>query len=271
MRLILILTLTISCVCAESVLSDERPLDAGYRQMYNLQFDAAHQTFGEWEQQHPGDPLGPVSDAAAYLFSELDRLHVFEGEFFLDSSFLTRRKLKADPAVKQRFDAALAQGGELADRILRSAPQDHDAMFAKVMRFGLQANYMALVEKRNLSALGDVKSSRQLAEKLLAEAPEFGDAYMAVGVENYLLGLLPAPLRWLLRAGGAQTDKAAGIEKIRLTAERGHYLQPYARVLLAVAALREKNPGRAREILTELSREFPRNRLYAEQLSHLRP
>jgi hypothetical protein len=239
--------------------------------MYNLQFDAAHQTFGEWEQQHPDDPLGPVSDAAAYLFSEFDRLHVFEGEFFLDSNFLTRRKLKADPEVKQRFDAALAQGGQLADRILRSAPQDHDAMFAKVLRFGLQANYMALVEKRNLSALGDVKSSRLLAEKLLAESPDFGDAYMAVGVENYLLGLLPAPLRWLLRAGGAQTDKAAGLEKIRLTAERGHYLQPYARVLLAVAALRDKNPGRAREILADLSREFPRNRLYAEQLSHLRP
>jgi hypothetical protein len=239
--------------------------------MYNLQFDAAHQTFGEWEQQHPDDPMGPVSDAAAYLFSEFDRLHIFEGEFFLDSNFLTRRKLKADPAVKQRFDAALAQGGQLADSILRGSPQDHDAMFAKVLRFGLQANYMALVEKRNLSALGDVKSSRLLAEKLLAASPDFGDAYMAVGVENYLLGLLPAPLRWLLRAGGAQTDKTAGLEKIRLTAERGHYLQPYARVLLAVAALRDKNPGRAREILTDLSTEFPRNRLYAEQLSHLRP
>src|SRR5713226_6648965 len=45
-------------------------LDKGYRQMYNLQFQAAHESFQEWEKSHPTEPLGPVSDAAAFLFSE---------------------------------------------------------------------------------------------------------------------------------------------------------------------------------------------------------
>jgi len=52
-------------------------LDAGYLQMYNLQFDQAHRTFAEWRRLHPDDPMGPASDAAAYLFTEFDRLHIY--------------------------------------------------------------------------------------------------------------------------------------------------------------------------------------------------
>jgi len=50
--------------------------------MYNLDFDGAHQTFAAWERSHPDDPLGPVSNAAAYLFAEFDRLHILESELF---------------------------------------------------------------------------------------------------------------------------------------------------------------------------------------------
>ncbi len=57
----------------------------GYRQMYNLQFDEAHQTFKRWEQLHPEDPVAPVSNAAVYLFSEFDRLKILELELFTDN------------------------------------------------------------------------------------------------------------------------------------------------------------------------------------------
>src|SRR5438067_4661006 len=59
-------------------------LEAGYRQMYNFNLPGAHATFRKWEQLHPDDPMGPASDAAAYLFSELDRLHILESDFFAD-------------------------------------------------------------------------------------------------------------------------------------------------------------------------------------------
>ena len=44
------------------------------------------------------------------------------------------------------------------------------------------------------------------------------------GVENYLFSLKPAPVRWFLQIGGAETDRDRGIEDLRLTAEKGHYL-----------------------------------------------
>src|ERR1035438_10711623 len=63
------------CLCAlAAAASAETPLEVGYRQMYDLQFAAAHRTFADWQNTHPDDPMGPASDAAAYLFAEFDRL-----------------------------------------------------------------------------------------------------------------------------------------------------------------------------------------------------
>jgi hypothetical protein len=257
-------------VCAEIPLSTSG-LDLGYRNMYNLEFDEAHKNFSAWKQQHPEDPLGPVSDGAAYLFAEFDRLHILQSELFVeDEKFLAHENQAADPAVKQSLEAELARGEQLADRILARAPRDANALFAKVLSLGLRADYQGLIEKRYMTALTGMKTARNLAEQLVKIDSSYYDAFLAVGVENYMLSLKPLPVRWLLKIGGARTDKTEGIQKLRLTAEKGHYLLPYARLLLAVAALRDQNSGQARNILEELAREFPRNRLYRSELARLR-
>ena len=243
-------------------------LDAGYRQMYNLQFEQAHRTFAEWQAQHPDDPLGHVSDAAAYLFTEFDRLHVLQSEFFThDDHFMTDRRLSADPALKRKFEAALAAAAGRADR----QPRDADAQFASVLCHGLRSDYLALIEKRYAGSFNEMKSARTIAEQLLREHPDYYDAWLAVGVENYMLSVKPLVLRWFLRLRGAQTDRSLGMEKLRLTAEKGRYLAPMARLMLAVGALRENDTRRARELLSALAREFPQNALYAEELRRLPP
>ncbi len=247
-------------------------LEAGYRQMYNLDFDGAHQTFNAWERTHPEDALGPVSNAAAYLFAEFDRLHILESELFVDNQkFENRQRLVADPTVQAAFQGELRRAEQIANQALALSPGNHSALFAQVMIGGLRGDYMALVEKRNFAALSTIKSSRILAEKLIAEDPSYYDAYLAVGVENYLLGANSAPVRWLLRIGGAQTDKNEGIAKLQLTADKGHYLAPYARLLLAVAALRDHNSARARMLLSGLAQEFPQNPLYRRELARIQP
>jgi hypothetical protein len=138
------------------------------------------------------------------------------------------------------------------------------------MVHGLRSDYLGLLDRNLLSSLSEVKQGRVLANRLLAEHPDYYDAYVAIGVENYMLGLKSAPMRWFLRMGGAETDKQLGIEKMRLTAEHGKYLRPFARLLLAVAALRDKDFAHAREILTWLSTEFPQNPLYREELSKIK-
>ena len=233
--------------------------------MYNLQFDQAHQAIQEWEQEHPASPLGPASDAAAHLFAEFERLHILQSEFFAeDANFLTAHQLSPDPRRKEEFDQALDQ----ARKLVASAPAaDPDALFAQVMISGLKSDYLALIEKRNLAALSETKLARGAAEKLLAQQPDYYDAYLAVGVENYLLSLKPAPIRWFLRLNGSETNKDEGLAKLRLTAEKGHYLLPFARLLLAVAAVRDKDRETAKRLLGWLSTQFPANHLFREEFA----
>jgi hypothetical protein len=245
-------------------------IESGYRQMYNLEFDEAHKTFGAWQRDHPNDPLSVVSNAAAYLFAEFDRLNILHSEFFVEDSLFRRRpKVVADPAVRKAFDAEIAKSQQLADAILARSPRDADALFAKIMALGLKADFEALIERKYLDSLRVMKTSRATAEQLLQIEPTYYDAYLAVGVENYLLSLKPAPVRWFLQMNGAETDRARGIENLRLTADKGNYLAPYARLLLAVAALRNKDRAQARDILSKLTVEFPRNRLYSVELARL--
>jgi len=250
--------------------SEPGPLNAGYQQMYDLDFDGAHHTFELWEGQHPQDPLGPVSNAAAYLFSEFDRLHILESDLFTDDGkFENRQKPTPDPTVRQAFDAELARAETLADAELARSTQNHDAMFAKIMVDGLRGDYLAMIEKRDLAGLSCMKAGRVIAEKLVAADPAYFDAYLAIGIENYLLGVNPAPVRWFLRLTGAQTNQDYGLRNLRLTAAKGRYLAPYARLLLAVAALRAKDKSTARELLSGLALEFPQNGLYRKELARI--
>jgi hypothetical protein len=248
----------------------EPDLKSGFSQMYNLNFAGAHRTFIEWERLHPDDPLGPVSNAAAYLFAEFNRLKILEFDLFTENEkFEKRPKLAPDASVKTSFQDELTKSDQIANRALAAKPGDAHALLALVMASGLRGDYAALIEKKNLAGLSYMKNSRALAEKLLSIDPTCYDAYLAVGVENYLLSLNAAPIRWILRLGGAQTDKAQGIDKLRLTAEKGHYFGPYARLLLSVAALRDKDRNTARNLLEGLSREFPQNDLYRKELARI--
>jgi hypothetical protein len=248
----------------------ETQLYAGWLQMYDLKFDEAHRSFAAWKQSYPGDSLGPASNAAAYLFSELARLGALESELFVDDSrFKGRAKLRPDPAQKALFVQEIALAERLADAALQKAGADPNALFVKSLTFGLRADNAGLIEKQSLAALGYTKEGRVFAERLIQADPQASDAWLGPGVENYLLSLKPAPLRVLLRMTGANVDREKGLEELRETAAHGHYLEPFAKLLLAVAALRDNNPARARELLEELHRRFPDNELYTREMDRI--
>jgi hypothetical protein len=238
-------------------------IERGFQSMYNLQFDQAHQDFDSWERLHPDDPMGPVSQAAGYLFAEFARLGVLESQLFVnDKKFEDRDKLSPDPKVRQEFDGAVDRGEQLADQALKQHPEDANALFAKVLALGLRSDYAALIDKQDFAALRYMKQGRILAQQLLKQKPDDYDALLALGVENYLTGIKPAPERWVLSLGGIDPNKQQGIRELQETADHGDLLKPFARLLLAVAALRDKKKEQGCDLLQQLAVEYPGNPLY---------
>ena len=245
-------------------------LERGFHLLYNLDFDQAHIVFLSWQREHPQDPLGPTAEAAGLLFSEFHRLGVLESQFYTnDRTFLNREKVDPDPALRDRFNAALERAQTLSTNHLASSPKDRDALFAMTLSSGLQADYAALIEKHNLPSLHYTREANDWADKLLAVDPDCYDAHVATGFSKYIIGSMAAPLRWVMRLGGVAGDKKEGIAELQLTADRGHYLGPFARILLAIAYVRDKDNIRAREILSSLRDEFPKNPLFAREIARL--
>lgn len=256
---------------AAPVRAAERPeIDAGFRLLYELKFPEARAQFAAWEKSHPDDPLGPAAEAASYLFEEFNRQGVLTSEFFLDDKRLLGGITgKPNATLGGAFAAADQRAEELARRRLQASPKDANALFAMTIATGMQADYASVIEKRHFASLRLVRQSENYAQKLLAIAPDSADPYLAIGAAKYIIGCLPAQERFFLWFGGVHGDKAAGMQQLAITATRGRYLRPFAKILLALAALREKQIGLARTQLTQLTAEFPHNPLFARELAKL--
>jgi hypothetical protein len=268
--LLLVVVALCTPLAVADLVSNGPTLDQGFRLLYQLDFRDAHQVFASWEQQHPENPLGPVSDAAGLLFSEFNRLGVLESQFYeSDKAFDERKQLAPDPSVREQLNAALAQAESEAKSRLKQDPNDRDALFSLTLASGLRSDYAALIEKHNIAALRFTKDASVWAKQLLAVDPKYYDAHLATGVSQYIIGSMTAPVRWLIRLGGIAANKQAGIEELQLTAEHGHYLAPFARILLAIAYVRERDKTHARQLLVSLSNDFPQNPLFAREIGRL--
>jgi hypothetical protein len=246
-------------------------LDQGFSGLYNLDFAGAQNDFAEWETEHPDNPVGPVSEAAGFLFSEFNWLGVLEAQFYENNeSFAGRPRLAPDPSVRERFTAAIRRAENLARARLAKDAKDRDSLLAMTLSSGLQADYAALIEKRNLASLHFTRQASTWAQQLLAVCHDCYDALLATGFSKYIIGSMAAPVRWILQLGGLPADKQGGIADLQTTANHGHYLAPFARILLAIAYVREKDKARALALLAELRREFPGNLLFTREIAHLR-
>jgi hypothetical protein len=158
---------------------------------------------------------------------------------------------------------------QLARARLERNPNDRDALFALTMAAGLRADYAALIEKRNFASLRYTKEATGWAEKLLTVDPTCYDARLATGISRYSIGSMSAPVRWVLRLGGVSGDKQAGLNDLHVTDEKVRYIAPFARILLAIAYVRDHNRPQARAILASLQEEFPKNPLFAKEIARL--
>ncbi len=245
-------------------------LDAGFRLLYELKPAEARAQFEAWQKSHPTDPLGSASEAAAYLFEECYRQGILTSEFFLDDKrFLGKVALKPDPELRAAFFAADKQAQDLAQLRLKTNPEDTNALFAMTLSVGMQADYASLIDKHQLESLKMIRDTDSYAKKLLVIAPDAADAYLTLGAVNYIIGSLPGYKRFLLGLSGIHGDKKAGIQQLEIAADRGHYLRPFAKILLALAALREKQTEVARKQLVDLVAEFPENPLFASEPAKL--
>lgn len=241
-------------------------LSAGFHSLYAQNFSAAREQFDDWESQHPEEPFGEVAVAASYLFEELFRQGVLSSDFFLNEKrFLNGIEGKPDAARMKSFEQAIALARKLAKQQLARNAREPDALFALTLAAGMESNAAMMLKKQHIESLKRLKEADEYAKQLLVEQPDAGDAYVALGCANYIIGSLSGGTRFMLWFGGIHGDKKLGMEQLKKTIDKGRYLQPFAKVLLALASRREKQNTQAQTLLRELSEEYPESSLFAAE------
>jgi hypothetical protein len=268
---VLIMSLEAPMVSSSSDISGgTTELERGYRMLYELKFEEGRRQFAAWRNTHPDDPLGPASAAASYLFEEFYSQGVLTSDYFLDDDRLIHGiKGRPDAARSLSFNQADQRATELAMQKLNIDRSDTNALLALTLAAGMRADYESILEKHQIEGLRLIKQAEAYATRLLAADPNMADAWLALGAANYIIGCLPLHVRFFLWFGGIHGDRKLGMEQLEKTAENGHYLKPFAKILLALAAMREDQEGLARKQLSDLACEFPDNPLYRSELARL--
>ncbi len=265
---LLLLAAVAACLAGPTGEHPAAELDQAFSRLYNTDFRGAHVHLDRYISAEPADPLGYAMRASAYSFSELDRLGILEGEFFVDDKRIAeKRKLRPDPVIRAQFFRAIEDARARAEKTLATSPNDQNALFAMAVAQGVVMDYTALVNKRQLSSLSSARSANDYAQRLIKLNPQFIDAYLTTGLSEYLVGSLPFYIRWFVHFDGVDGSKTRGIENLQLVARSGHYLRPFAKILLAIVYMREKQLRETQKLLVALTAEYPENPLLRKELA----
>ena len=259
------LVLITATVCP-AVPSGANPLDPltnpGFVHFYNNEFDAAIADFEAGVKARPNDPDSYNHLAQAILYREMLRNGALESQLVSGTNpFLRRPKMAIGTRDKARFTYCVDQSLKLSEALLEKDPQNIHALYALGVAHGLRANYSFLVEKAWVDSLREAMAARRFTEQILEIDPNFVDAQLILGVDDYIVGCLPFHMRALGFVAGFRGDKDGGIRKLEEVAKAGILNRYDAEIVLAVIYRRERSPEKAIPLLKDLAARFPRNYL----------
>src|ERR1700756_133125 len=201
-------------------------LSAGFDLLYVQKFPEARQIFTGWESRNQEDPFGEVAMAASYLFEELYLQAVLTSDFFLnEKKFLHGIDGRPNPERMNHFGEALTRARELATVRQKTNPNDGEALFALTLAAGMESDAESILQKKHMNGLKRMKEANKYAECLLANYPDATDAYIALGIANYIIGSQSAGSLFALWFDGIHGDKKLGMEQVARAAANGRYLR----------------------------------------------
>jgi hypothetical protein len=238
----------------------------GFEYFYNLEYDQALTVFSDQAVRDPSSPDNYNHIAQTILYKEMYRAGMLSSDFIGGTKFVHQPKLPLSEEDQKRFFDALNHAISLSQERLAASPDDTAALYSIGVSYGLRANYSFVVKKAWKDALRDATAARKVHHRVTELNPDFIDAKLTQGVNDYVVGSLPLAWKLLGFLAGFHGDKQRGIATLKEVAEQGRLNRVDAMVLLSALYVREHRPAEAIPVLTELTQTFPKNPLLRIEL-----
>ena len=238
----------------------------GYEALYNLDYETARRRFQKMIDLAPDHPAGPQCMAASLWIQQLNESWELKSTLYSDKAY-KNEKAKVDQRQVEEFRKWTRRAKQLSEARLKRNARDVEALYYLGAAEGLEAAFSAAVERKFMSALRTGSSAVDHHRKVLELSPQFYDAELTIGLQNYIIGSLPLPLKMLAGTVGVRGSKKRGLKDLEHVAREGRTGRDVARVLLIDLYKREKRWDDSIATARELSARFPRNYLFKLQMA----
>ncbi len=237
---------------------------------YILDYDGALTRFEAVAKAHPDDPLAGAYVLMVIVFRELYRQDLLDTTFYAhDSFFSSKRKIEVAPDVRQRIETLTDDVTGLCDRRLHDNPNDKNAFFARGYARGMHATFATLVDHSFVSAARQGLQARNDSEAALKLDPEYTDAKLAIGVQQFAVASLPRWLRLMVGIAGVGGSKEKGLDMLREVAARGFVNSVEARTALSLFLRHDARYDEALAVEMTLVRQYPRDFLFRLEAANI--
>lgn len=232
----------------------------GFTEIYNLDYDEAATTFAALRREHPQHPAPPLYTAAVIWLRELFERQELDLDRFITPGYFsqpTERQMAV--AHRQAFFSSLEESRKLCQDVLSRDSRHQDARYFLGSAHGILGSFAITIDRSVRQAFSHGKQAYRYHHALIQEDPQYYDAYMSVGLYEYIVDNIPWYIKWLAILIGYRGSEERGFQYLGLAAEKGRFVADDARLLQMVLYVHEGRNAQALENARRLHQKYPRS------------
>ncbi len=249
---------------------------AGYAANYNLDYTTARAKFEEIRKRWPQHPAGDLYVANIIWLEHLYKLRRLQTGLYQNESFYAgfegskeegETGDSVEAKVDREFRALMTSAKTKALTLVNASRNDPHAKYYLGAVYSVLAAYEASTARKFWSAMRNGSKGIDAHQQVLKLKPDYYDAYLSVGLYDYVIGNLPFPVKALIAMGGVRGNKERGIKQLNSIIEHNAENADDARVMLIGIYQNESKPEAALAILQDFTARYPNNFLFRLELA----
>ncbi|WP_245817811.1 tetratricopeptide repeat protein [Granulicella rosea] len=243
----------------------------GYEHFYNMDYDGAIARFDAVLKAHPQEPIAYDYLLMAHIFRELYHQDLLDTTYYAHDSFLTtkRNDVHVSDQERSRIESLTNTVETMCEQRIKANPQDKNAYFARGFGKGMHAAFITLVDHSWVTAAHQGLAARNDSEAALKIDPQYADAQMAVGIQQFAVASLPRFIRMMVGMFGVGGNKEKGLKALRESAAHGVVTAVESRTTLSLFLRHDARYPEALEVQRGLATQFPHSYLFRLEEANL--
>jgi hypothetical protein len=241
-----------------------------HEHFYVLDYDGALSRFEAIQKANPQSPIATGYVLMVLIFRELYHQDLLDTTYYAHDSFLTsKRSVPVPQATRDRIEELTNSAIAQCDQQIKENPNNANAYFARGYARGMHAAFITLVDHSYVAAARQGLASRNDSEQTLKIDPDYADAKMAMGIQQFAVASLPRILRIMIGITGVTGNKEKGLDLLRESAAHGYVTNVESRTALSLFLRHDARYPEALAVQHGLAVEYPRDYLFRLEEANL--